>query len=220
MCFIYLYFFIHQVCVNNKSVHRWGSSRHLNRPYAKGELLLQSLVLSRLSLTNSFPQTYKTNSHQLLLGWQKKGFYILLLQLHCELQVNGKYSATQWWKNTRAQDSLMSKARSQAGRGDDIRSSLVKDLHCIGLKFGYSDFRRFRKQLSGCKDRIEVGASYSNDDWLLHGNNTGFRFKSPRCWVRGMAVQLIFPVLSYQVVCISAKPGPCLLVVVCWLWMS
>lgn len=115
--FIYLYFYIHQIGVNNKSIHRWGSSRHLNRPYVKGELPRQSPVLSRLLLTNSFPQTYKTNSHQLLLAWQKEGFYILIVELHCELQVNSKFSATQWRKNTQAQDSLMSKIRKQARRG-------------------------------------------------------------------------------------------------------
>lgn len=52
----------------------------------------------------------------------------------------------------------MSKARKQARRGGhDIRNSLIKDLRCIGLKFTSSDLSKSRKQLSGCKDRIEQG---------------------------------------------------------------
>lgn len=143
--------------MNNKSIHRWGSSRHLNRPYVRGELPLQSPVFSRLLLTNSFPQTCKTNSHQLLLAWQKEGFYILLVELHWitgERQilshtVKEKYSG-------RRLPHVKSKKAGQEG-GDDIRNSLIKDLHCIGLKFMSSDLSRSRKQLSGCKDRIEQG---------------------------------------------------------------
>lgn len=103
------------------------------------------------------PKHAKPTATSSFLPGRRKDFIFCWLS-DTELQVNGKFSATQWRKNTQAEDSLMSKARKQARRGgDDIRNSLIKDLHCIGLKFMSSDLSRSRKQLSGCKDRIEQG---------------------------------------------------------------